>query len=177
MKRSEKEAFVAGFQERVKASPVLYLTDFTGLDVKSITRLRHDLKAAGADYVVVKNRLVLRALEEMDLEVPDLTSHLTGPTAVVISSHGPVEPAKALAEFAKQHGDRPVFKVGVLDLTLVEPEQFDRLARLPGREQLLAELAGALQGPMAALAMALEGKIQEMAGLLDALHTKKAEEA
>jgi large subunit ribosomal protein L10 len=177
MKRTDKESFVADFQERVKASPTLYLTDFSGLDVKSLTRLRHDLRAAGADYIVVKNRLVVRALQELDLEVPDLSEHLTGPTAVVIANEGPVEPAKALTEFAKAHGDRPVFKVGILDLKIVEASQFDRLAKLPNREQLLAELAGALQGPLAGLAMALEAKLQETAGLLDALRTKKAEEA
>jgi large subunit ribosomal protein L10 len=126
---------------------------------------------------VVKNRLVVRALQELDLEVPDLSQHLTGPTAVVIANEGPVEPAKALTEFAKAHGDRPVFKVGILDLKIVEASQFDRLAKLPNREQLLAELAGALQGPLAGLAMALEAKLQETAGLLDALRTKKAEEA
>jgi large subunit ribosomal protein L10 len=96
---------------------------------------------------------------------------------VVIANEGPVEPAKALTEFAKAHGDRPVFKVGILDLKIVEASQFDRLAKLPNREQLLAELAGALQGPLAGLAMALEAKLQETAGLLDALRTKKAEEA
>jgi large subunit ribosomal protein L10 len=176
MKRADKETFVAEFQERVRTAPVLYLTDFTGLSVKSMTKLRHRLQAAGADYVVVKNRLVLRALNEMDLELPDISEHLTGPTGVVIGSEEAVAPAKALSEFAKDHDDRPVFKVGVLDLKIVEAGQFDRLAKLPPREQLLAELAGALQSPLAMLAGALEAKLQETAGLLDALRSRKAEE-
>ncbi len=177
MKRTDKESFVTDFQERVKASPVLFLTDFSGLGVKSMTILRQSLREAGADYLVVKNRLMMRALREMDLEVPDLSEHLTGPTAVVIAREGPVEPAKALTDFAKAHGDRPVFKVGVLDLKIVEASQFERLSKLPNREQLLAELAGALQSPVAMLAMVLEAKLQETAGLLDALRTKKAEDA
>lgn len=176
MKRSEKESFVAGFQERVRRSPVFYLTDFTGLDVKSMTRLRHQLSAVGADYVVVKNRLVMRALGDLGADFPDLTEHLRGPTGVVLSAEGAVEPAKALTDFAKAHGDRPVFKIGVLDQKIVESGQFDRLAKLPPREQLLAELAGALSAPMAMLAMALEAKLQETAGLLDALRSKRAEE-
>jgi large subunit ribosomal protein L10 len=177
MKRTDKESFVADFQERVSASPVLYLTDFTGLDVKSVTELRHRLRAAGADYIVVKNRLALRALREMDLEVPDLSAHLVGPTAIIIAKESPVEPAKALSEFAKTHGDRPVFKVGVLELKVVEAGQFDRLAKLPSREQLLAELVGAFEAPMSQFASVLEGKLQEMAGLLDALCTKKTDGA
>lgn len=176
MKRAEKETFVAEFQKRVRETPVFYLTDFTGLDVKSMTRLRDRLHEAGADYIVVKNRLVLRALQEVDVDLPDLTEHLQGPTGVVLTEGGPVEPAKALTDFAREHGDRPVFKVGVLDRDLVAAEKFQRLAKLPPREELLAQLAGALEGPMAALAGALGAKLQEMAGLLDALREKQAEE-
>lgn len=176
MKRSDKEAFVAEFRERLARTPVFYLTDFTGIDVKSMTVLRDRLHESGADYLVVKNRLMLRALEGMEGELPDLSEHLTGPTAVVLADDGPVAPAKALTEFAKEHGDRPVFKVGVLDQSIVQAEKFQRLARLPTREQLLAELAGALEAPMAALAGALEAKLQETVGLLDALREKKSEE-
>jgi large subunit ribosomal protein L10 len=176
MKRADKESFVQEFQARIQNTPVFYLTDFTGLDVKSITRLRHRLQEAGADYLVVKNRLVLRALDAADRELPDLSEHLTGPTGVILAPEGPVDSAKAVTEFAKEHGDRPVFKVGVLDSSIVEVEQFQKLARLPTREQLLAELAGAMQAPMAALAGALEGKLQEMAGLFDALREQKAAE-
>jgi large subunit ribosomal protein L10 len=176
MKRADKESFVQEFENRLKETPVFYLTDFTGLDVKSMTRLRHRLQETGADYMVVKNRLVIRVLNAADRELPDLSEYLTGPTGIILAPEGPVESAKALTEFAKEHGDRPVFKVGVLDSSIVDVGQFERLAKLPSREQLLAELAGALQAPMAALAGALEGKLQEMAGLLDALREKKAAE-
>lgn len=176
MKRSDKESFVAEFQARIKETPVFYLTDFSGLDVKSITVLRDRLHESGAEYVVVKNRLLLRALEGAEQELPDISEHLRGPTAVVLGGDGPVAPAKALTEFAKDHDDRPVFKIGIVDQSLVEAGQFERLAKLPSREELLAQLAGALEAPMAALAGALGAKLQETAGLLDALREKKAEE-
>jgi large subunit ribosomal protein L10 len=176
MKRADKESFVTGFQERLRESPVLYLTDFSGLDVKSMTRLRHRLEESGADYLVVKNRLVIRALRELDMELPDLEEHLVGPTGVVLSEDGPVEPAKALTEFAKAHNDRPVFKVGVVDRRVVEVSQFQRLAKLPPRVELLAELAGALQAPLAELVGVLEAKLQETAGLLEALRQKQESE-
>lgn len=176
MKRTDKESFVALFTERVRTSPVFYLTDFSGLNVKAMTRLRRELRAAGAEYVVVKNRLVVRALEELDLADPAITGQLKGPTGVIMVTDEPVGPAKALSDFAKAHGDRPVFKVGLLDEKVVAAAQFDRLAKLPSREQLLAELAGALEAPMAMLATALEAKLQETAGLLDALREKKAAE-
>ena len=171
MNQAEKQTFVTDFRDKVKKAPVLYLTDFSGLDVKSMTDLRQRLKASGAEFLVVKNRLAKLALEELDL--PDLGDSLLGPTGVVLGYGGPVEPAKALADFAKEHDDKPVFKIGLMDSALVSAEEIQRLAKLPPREQLLAALAGALEAPMAALASALEGKIQEMAGVLDALKSQK----
>lgn len=176
MNRADKERFVAELRERLKKAKVVYLTDFTGLDVPSITVLRSRLRESGAEYLVVKNRLAKRALADLD-DIPDLEEHLVGPTAVVFAYDGPVEPAKAVAEFAREHDDRPVFKVGVLDQGLLEPAQIDRLAKLPPRDQLLAQLAGALEAPMAALAAALEGKLQETVGLVEALRRQKSEAA
>jgi large subunit ribosomal protein L10 len=66
-----------------------------------------------------------------------------------------------------------VFKLGILENEILQPEQIDRLAKLPPREQLLAELAGAMSAPVSMLAMALEAKLQEMAGLIDALREKR----
>lgn len=170
MNRTDKEAFVESFREQVEAAPVVYLTDFTGLDVKSITVLRQQLKAAGAEYLVAKNRLMRRALK--DTELPDISEWLTGPTGVVIGHGGVVEPAKAISDFARAHNDRPVFKVGLLENSILDAAQIGRLAMLPPRDQLLAELAGVMSAPLSALAGALEAKLQELIGLLDALKEK-----
>lgn len=171
MKRSDKEAFVADFRERASGALVMYLTDFSGLDVKSMTTLRETLRESGAEYVVAKNRLVRLALKDTDM--PDLGEALQGPTGVVFGFEDVVGPAKALTDFAKDHGDRPVFKLGVLENELLAPAQIDRLAKLPPKDQLLAELAGAMQAPLSALAGALEAKVQEMAGILEAYKAKK----
>lgn len=173
MKRERKESFVTEFRERLDRSPVMYLTDFSGLNVKSLTELRQKLKENGAEYVVAKNRLMIRAMEGSDL--PDLGDALTGPTGVVFGYEDVVATAKVLSEFAKEHDDRPAFKIGILDNKILDAGQLDRLAKLPPREQLLAELAGAFEAPMAALAMAMEAKLQETAGVLDAYKAKKQE--
>ena len=171
MNRSQKESFVAELRERLRRAPVVYLTDFTGLDVKSITQLRRSLRASGAEYVVVKNRLARLAFEETEL--PNVFDGMTGPTGVVFGYDDVVAPARALTEFAKAHDKKPAVKAGILENQILRPEQVDRLAKLPSREQLLSELAGALSAPVAMLAMALEAKVQEMAGLIDALREKR----
>ena len=174
MNRTEKQTFVSDFREKVRAAPVLYLTDFSGLDVKSMTLLRQRLKDSGAEYLVVKNRLVKLAVADLDL--PDISEALLGPTGVVLGYEGIVEPAKAVSDFAKEHNDKPVFKLGIIDKQIVSAVEIQRLAKIPPREQLLAELAGALEAPMSAFVSALEGKVQEMAGLLEALREQKDRE-
>jgi large subunit ribosomal protein L10 len=172
MDRAHKETFVTELRERIERAPALYLTDFTGLNVKAMTQLRRSLKSSGAEYLVVKNRLAKRVFSE-STDLPDITGSLEGPTGLIFGYEDAVAAAKALNDFAKEHDRRPAVKLGIMDNKVLAPEQIDRLANLPSREQLLAQLAGAFEAPMAALAMALEAKVQEMAGLLDALRVER----
>ncbi|MDE2974931.1 MAG: 50S ribosomal protein L10 [Gemmatimonadota bacterium] len=167
MTREQKEAFVAEFRERLGRAEAIFLTDFTGLDVKAMTSLRSRLKRAGGEYLVVKNRLVRRAFA--DTRAPDISRFLAGPTGVVFGHRDIVAAARAVTEFAKDNEDRPVFKVGILETDVLDPAQIERVAGMPPREELLSQVAGVLEGPAAALAGALGGKLQEMAGLVDAL--------
>ena len=79
--RTEKVEVTAELAEQLGKSEVLYLADFTGLNVKEMTELRRQFREAGGRFVVVKNRLALRALEDLDL--PDLSEHLKGPTGFI----------------------------------------------------------------------------------------------
>jgi large subunit ribosomal protein L10 len=173
MDRASKEALVSDLRERVDRAPVLYLTDFTGLSVKAMTELRSSLKKSGAEYLVVKNRLAKRVFAESE-DLPDISESLTGPTGFVFGYEDAAGAAKALSDFAKDHNKRPVFKLGVMENKILQPEQVEKIAQLPPREQLLAELAGAFEAPMAMLATALEAKLQETAGLIDALKEERA---
>ncbi|MDE2754633.1 MAG: 50S ribosomal protein L10 [Gemmatimonadota bacterium] len=167
MTREEKQAFVAEMRDRLSRTEAIFLTDFTGLNVQAMTSLRREVKKVDGEFLVVKNRLLRRAMAETDM--PDVSSYLTGPTGVVFSDESVVGAARVVVDFAKENDDRPVFKVGVLETNVLEPEDIVRVSRLPSREELLSEIAGALGGPMSALVAALSGKTQEMAGLIDAL--------
>lgn len=171
MTKEQKEAFVAEFQERLESAEAVYLTDFTGLDVKAMTTLRSRLKKSGGEYLVVKNRLVKRAFA--DTGAPDVSEHLVGPTGVVFGDDDVAEAAKTVAEFAKEHENKPVFKAGILDDVVLDAAKIARIAELPSRDVLLSQVAGALGGPASALAGALQAKVQEFAGLVDALRDAK----
>lgn len=174
MNKAAKQAFTEEFRSEAENAGALYLTDFTGLDVKMMTLLRRRIRESGGRYWVVKNRLARRAFD--DLDISGLETHLSGPTGVVLGTTDAVEPARVLVDFAKENDQRPTFKVGVVEGKVIGEEQFLKVATLPARDVLLAQLAGALEGPMAAFVGALEGKLQEFAGLLDALREKTQED-
>jgi large subunit ribosomal protein L10 len=157
----------------LRRARTVYLTDFTGLDVAKITQLRRRLRqaAGGSDFVVVKNTLARRALA--DAQVQGLEAHLAGPTGLVLAGADPIAAAKVLADFAREF-EKPAIKVGLVDGKTVTPELVKRLASLPTKRELLAQLGGALQAPMAGLVGALNGVLMNMVGALEALRVKRA---
>jgi len=175
MKRTDKDAFIGEFTEKLGGARAFYLTDFTGLSVKQMTQFRARLRKEGVEYVVVKNTLAQRALQELDL--PDVASFFTGPTGVVIGREDPVAAAKVITTFAREFGDRPAVKVGVVEKREFAPDQVRRLADLPPREVLLAQLAGGLNAPMARLAGGMNELLARFARSLDALRQQKDEGA
>lgn len=169
--KAQKAELVTALASRLKRSPTIYVTDFTGLDVAQITQLRRKLRAAGAEYAVVKNTLARRALEAA--QVSGIDGHLDGPTALVLGGADPVASAKILADFAKEH-EKPSIKAGLVEGRTVTPAEVKQLAALPSKPELLAQLAGALQSPLAGFVGALNGLLWNMLGALEALHTKRA---
>jgi large subunit ribosomal protein L10 len=168
MKRTEKEQLVTELSDKLKNSQSLYYTDFTGLNVKRMTELRRRLKRVGVDYVVIKNTLALRAVNESGL----VGETLKGPTGLVVGKD-PVAAARVLTEFAKEFEDKPAMKGGMLQGKAIDNAQLKRMASLPSREQMLADLAAGLQSPMAAFVGALNGLFYQFAGALDALKSQR----
>src|SRR3984893_13956733 len=126
MKRAEKEQLVSNLRDKLKSAQSLYYTDFTGLNVKRMTELRRRLKRAGIDYVVIKNTLALRAVNESGL----VGERLKGPTGLVMAKDA-VGAAKVLTDFAKENDQRPAVKGGMLDGSSIDAAQVKRLAAMP----------------------------------------------
>ena len=168
MKRQEKEQLVSELREKISGAKALYYTDFTGLNVKRMTELRRRLRKAGVEYVVIKNTLALRAVNESGLK----GEKLRGPTGVVVS-RDPVAAAKLLTDFAKENDQRPTVKGGLLDGVAIDEAQVKKLASMPSREQMLADLGAGLMSPMAAFVGALNGLMYMMVGVLEALRVQR----
>ncbi len=133
-----------------------------------MTDLRRRFRRAGVEYVVIKNSLALRSVKEIGLTA----QALKGPTGIVIGKD-PVAAAKVLADFAKEHEQKPSVKGGMLDGKQIGVAEVKKLATLPSREQMLAELAAGLQSPLAAFAGAMNGMLTMMVGALEALRTQR----
>ena len=168
MKRAEKEQLVSELRDKLTTAQSLYYTDFTGLNVKRMTELRRRLKRVGVEYVVIKNTLALRAVNESGL----VGETLKGPTGLVVGKD-PVSAARVLTEFAKEFEDKPSVKGGLLQGKKIDNAQLKRLASLPSREQMLADLGAGMQSPMAAFVGVLNGLLYMFVGALDALKTQR----
>src|SRR3954465_7414053 len=168
MKRPDKEQLVIELKEKIGGATALYYTDFTGLNVKGMTELRRRLRKANIEYVVIKNTLALRAVNESGL----VGERLRGPTGLVVA-RDPVGAAKVLSDFAKENEQRPEVKGGMLSGRALDKAQVKKLASMPSREQMLADLGAGLQSPMAAFVGALNGMLYMFAGALEALRTQK----
>lgn len=168
MKRSEKEQLVSELTDKIRSASAVYYTDFTGLNVKRMTELRRRLRRAGVEYVVIKNTLALRAVNESGLA----GQRLRGPTGIVVGADA-VAAAKVLSDFAKENEQKPEVKGGLLDGRAIQAAQVQQLASLPSREQLLAELGAGLMSPMASFVGAMNGLLYMFAGALDALKTQR----
>ena len=168
MKRPDKEQLVVELKEKIEGAKALYYTDFTGLNVKRMTELRRRFRKANVEYVVIKNTLALRAVNESGL----VGVRLKGPTGLVLAKD-PVEAAKILTEFAKTNDQRPTVKGGLFDGASIDAAQVKRLASMPSREQMLAELGAGLQSPLSAMLGVMNSLLTNFAGALEALKTQK----
>jgi large subunit ribosomal protein L7/L12 len=160
----EKIAEVADLKARLDGVKTVVLAEYRGLTVLQLGELRKQLRSVSAQYSIVKNRLARLAIASTDLEA--LGPHLTGPTGLVVSKDDPVAVAKTLAGFVRAN-QAFVVKAGYVDGQVLRADGLRALADLPSREALRAQIAGALQGPLAQMLGLLGAAPRELVYILD----------
>ena len=170
MPRPEKVQAVAEIKDYFAGSSASFLTEYRGLTVAHQQELRRALGEAGARYKVLKMTLTRRALHELGHE--DLDEWLTGPTAIAFVEDDPVPAAKALVDFTKEN-EGLVVKAGLLKDQVIEPDQIEVIARIEGRDVLLAKVAGAVKGPLSKAAFLMASFTREAASVFSQLIEKK----
>jgi large subunit ribosomal protein L10 len=171
VRKQQKAEIVQEIREKVAKSQIGILTDFKGLKVEDMTRLRRQVQEAAAELTVVKNTLLRRAASD-DSPLSPLMPHFTGPNALTLGYEDPVAVTKVLIKFAQEKPQLQIkgASLGGQALTL---KDLEALSRLPAREVLLAQLLGVLQGVPTALVTVLAGVIRNLLNVLVALKEKK----
>ena len=147
---SEKQAIVAALVDDLKAANSGVLVDYKGITVAEDTALRKELRENGVEYAVVKNTLLRRALD--DVELGELDGVLSGTTSLAISKDDPIAPMRIVNKYAKQMGDRFNIKAGFMDGKVLPLEDVLALSELPSKDALLAQVLGMLLMPLTQLA-------------------------
>lgn len=161
----EKKALVASLVEKIKNSPAGVLVDYKGITVEDDTKLRRDMRAAGVDYAVIKNTMIRLACKELGFEAMD--EHLNGTSALAISTTDDViAPAKILGDFAKKHENFTI-KVGFIDGAVVGADEVQKLANLPNKETLIAQVLYSFNYPIMQLAIALDAIVKKADGNME----------
>ncbi len=170
MKKEEKIDLVGTLHADIERASALFVTDYMGLNVEEITKLRDGIRGAGGTYQVVKNTLLKRAIQETTAHaVEDL---FIGPTAIALSQGDPVALAKALVAFAKAN-DKLEVQGGVLGERVLSVRDIQELATLPGREVLLAKMLGSMNAPVSNFVGVFAAMLRQLVYVLKAIEEQK----
>ncbi len=172
--RARKEELVALYAEQVEQSQGMIFAHYTGLTVPQMQALRHKTREVEGQVFVVKNTLLQRVFAEKGIEVPD--GFLTGPTIVGFCHQDAPPVAKAFREFAKEMEEgRFKLRGAVVDGTFYDDQAVLRLAELPSREQLLAQVLATINAPASQTVGVIASGIRQILNVVQA-YVDKLEE-
>jgi len=168
--KQKKENLVKEINENFAQHDSFYLLDFINMPVVQSMELRRQLHENSFRMKVVKNRLALRALTESLPE--DLKGHFRGPTAIAFASENPLQLARLLRDFSRQHKVLK-FKAGLLEGQFLLEDQFEDVANLTSKEDLIAKIGFLMANPLIKLLRTWQTPMESLGRLLSQLKLKK----
>jgi large subunit ribosomal protein L10 len=172
LKRDEKEQLVQVLHDELEKSQAVFVTDYMGLTVERITKLRREIKGVGGSYKVVKNTLLRRATEGTPAK--GIEQFLVGPTAIAIAKTDAVAVAKALVNFAKDN-EKFEIQAGMLGNRTITAADIQELSKMPPREVLLARMLSSMNAPVSNFVGVLSAIISQLVYVLKAIENKKSQ--
>ena len=171
MPTAQKIAVVEEYTEKFKDAKCVYIAEYSGIDVATVTDVRKKFRDQNIEYKVLKNRLAKRSLHNAGIS--DLDDHLTGVNTFVIGYDDPVAPAKIFEDFNKKT-EILRLKAVLFEGKVFDAEEAKNISKLPSREALLAQFVGLIQSPMTKFAATLNAPMQKFVGVLNSLKDTKA---
>ena len=162
---------VALIKEKIDKAQVAVVSEYTGLSVEEITKLRRELQKEGGDYMVTKNTLAKIAIKGTPYEV--LAETLKGPIAIAFGFTDQVAPAKVLSKFIKDTKKGEII-AAAMDGQLMSAEEAKALANLPSREELYAKMLGCINSPASGIANSVNAVMSSLVRAVAAVRDKKS---
>ncbi|AGC44843.1 50S ribosomal protein L10 [Myxococcus stipitatus DSM 14675] len=172
MLKSEKEEMIKELHEKFSRTKSAVVAEFSKVDVETVTKLRKKFREGGVEYKVIKNTLARRAAQGTDVAV--IADDFTGPVALCLSYGDVVAPAKILTEFTKDLEDKIKIRSAVVDGRKVDVNGVKQLAKLPGLNELRAQLLGMLNQPAGKLVRTIAAPGSQLARVIQA-HADKSQ--
>ncbi|MEG0257274.1 MAG: 50S ribosomal protein L10 [Christensenella sp.] len=169
-KLQEKQAVVADVVDKMKRAQSVVVLDYRGLTVAEVSDLRSKFREVGVEYKVIKNNMLRRAAEELNID--GAAEYFKGPTAVAFGYDDPVAPAKILCKFVKATNKTEI-KGGILAGKLMNAGGIENLSKLPSKEELIAKMLGSMNAPITNMALALNAIPRGLACALQAVADQK----
>lgn len=169
--REKKEQQIQELTEELRQSKMTVLVDYSGMNVKQAQELRKQVKQKQGNFRVVKNAMFTRAAANA-FDGLDMT-HLEGPVAIASGYDDPVMPAKEVVDYAKKN--EVLAPLGAIDETgqLFSADEVQKLAALPSREELAAQLVGTIAAPLSGFVNVLNGNLRGLVTVLDGIAQAK----
>ena len=169
--KAEKQVILDELTQKVPASKAIVFADYRGTTVKELSELRDTLHKSDLKFTVAKNALLKRALDQAGYSVS--AEVLDQPVGITIDENDEVQPAKLLQEFTKEHKNLKILGA-LINGSWIDAKQVAAFAKLPGREQLLAQVVGTIAAPLTGMVTVLSGNIRGLVSVLKQQSEKKA---
>ena len=157
--------------EKMSKAKSVYFTDYLGLDVLEITKLRKEFFANDVEFMVVKNTLLKIASNNNKISLSE--ELFSGATAIAISYEEPVAAAKVIKDFNKDY-DLPSVKGILFEGDYLPAEEFNKIASLPSKEESITKFAMMIKSPMQNLAMMLKSPMSDFVNVLNSIKESKS---
>jgi large subunit ribosomal protein L10 len=154
-------------KEKLERCSITITANFTGIPGNEMTELRRRTRGIGVEFVVIKNTLMSLAADAA--QRPQVKEILQGPTAIAFGYDDPVEVAKTLHDYIRTTRSALTLQGAVMgNGPALQAQDVERLATLPSKPQLVAQLLGQFQAPIQRLLFVLNGPLRNLDGLLQA---------
>lgn len=168
--KEQKKELVKKLAEKLKTSKAVVFSDYKGLSVKDMSKLRRELCSEGVDFQVLKKTLINIAIKDADLDVD--VRKMEGQIALAISQGDEVAAAKIIAGLAKSNENIKIIS-GILGQEVISAEKVVALSKLPSKEELLAKLVGSINAPVSGFVNVLAGNLRGLVNVLNAINEVK----